>query len=157
MIPRSTCHTALVVMLCACLDAAGGDNTSSGKGEAEVTADQLQVDHSTRTAVFEGHVHAKLDRLSLRCGAMTLTYDDQGEIKSLSASGGVTLVREDLRAASENASLDAKSGRLVLSGNPTVTKGPHQLTGEVIEVDLDSGKLVVKEARGTFRLKKGNP
>lgn len=156
MIPRTMYRTAAIAMWCACLPATGDDKPPR-QGEAEVTADRLQVDHNKRTATFEGHVNAKLDRLSLRCHAMTLTYNDQGEIESLNARGGVTLVREDMKAGAESATLEAKSGRLVLRGNPKVTKGPHQLTGEIIEVDLSSGKLVVKEARGTFHLKKGNP
>ena len=126
------------------------------KGEAEVTADKLNVDHKNRTADFEGHVRAVFDKLSMTCHKMSLSYDEAGDVKSLKASGNVTVVRDDVRATAQSVRLDSTTGRLILQGSPSLVKGPHRLTGQIIEVDLESGRLEVKEARGTFRLKKAS-
>ena len=125
------------------------------QGEAEVTADKLRVDHKRRTAQFEGNVRATFKKLTLTCRKMSLHYDDAGEVKSLVASGSVTVIQADVRATASAVKLDSKSGRLVLTGDPVLTKGTHRLTGKRIEVDLASGRAEVQAARGRFRLSKG--
>jgi lipopolysaccharide transport protein LptA len=145
----------ILVLMVAVSKAAAADE-SLKRGEAEVTADTLRVDHKKRYARFEGHVRAVFDRLTLTCQKMSLHYDDSGQVKRLSAMGKVTVVQSDVRATADEVKLDSKSGRLVLTGNPVLVKGPHKLTGERIEVDLSSGRLEVQAARGRFRFSKGD-
>jgi lipopolysaccharide transport protein LptA len=129
------------------LDARGGEAPT-----VEVEADRLRIDHHQRSAVFEGHVRARYGDLTLSCDAMSVSYDDEGAIVALRASGRVVVVRPGARATAATGRLDARQGLLVLEGGPVLVRGPHRLEGQRIAVHLSSGRLEVEKARGTFKL-----
>jgi len=144
------CETALLVaaisLLLPCSAAAGG------KGAVEIEADRLQIDHRDRSAEFEGHVVARYGELTLRCDAMSVSYDDRGAVVALRATGSVTVTRGDARATAASGRLDARQGLLVLEGSAVLVRGPHRLEGKRISVHLTSGRLDVERARGVFQL-----
>jgi lipopolysaccharide transport protein LptA len=122
----------------------------------EVTADRLLIDQGRRTARFEGSVVAHYGDITLTCAEMTATYGEGGAIAALEARGRVTVRRGDAIAEAGSARLDANGKLLILEGAPTVTRGPHRLSGKRIAVHLDSGAIEVVEARGTFSLPLGD-
>jgi lipopolysaccharide export system protein LptA len=121
----------------------------------EIKADLLEVNHEAKTARFEGHVRGTIGAIAVRCELLALTYDEVGEINTLRASGGVTVVHESNSATASVARLDAKRAVLILEGRPVLTRGPHRLEGSRIEIHLKTGRLDVLEAKGKFSLKKG--
>jgi lipopolysaccharide transport protein LptA len=121
------------------------------RGEAEVNAKRLTVDHENQRAEFKGNVRAVYGGLILKCDRMVITYGKNGHVKTLTAAGRVVVTREDARATAETAVLRAKEGVLVLEGDPVLVKGAHRLEGTRIRVFLKSGQLEVEEAKGTFR------
>ena len=133
----------------------GSPGAVRGEETAEVKADQLFVDHEKKSAHFEGHVRATVGVLKVSCDRLDLTYDASGEIVALVASGGVTVTHTSSTAVAGTARLDAKKGILILEGNPSLTRGPHRLQGSRIAFHLETGRLEVDDAKGTFSLKKG--
>jgi lipopolysaccharide export system protein LptA len=116
----------------------------------EVESERLTVDQGRRTARFAGKVVARYGELTLTCDEMTAAYDERGAISSLEAKGRVDVRRGDALAKAGTARLDVKRKILVLEGAPTVTRGPHRLSGKRVEIRLDTGAVEVLEARGTF-------
>jgi lipopolysaccharide export system protein LptA len=124
----------------------------AARDEAEVTASRLKVDHEKRRAEFEGNVKAVYGALTLRCDKMSLTYDEEGGVASLTASGKVVVTRGDTRATAKTATLETGTGLLILEGDPVLVRGDNRLEGKRIRVYLKSGQLDIEEARGTFHL-----
>ncbi len=123
-----------------------------GARSVEVESDNLQIDHRARTASFRGNVVARYGELTLKCETMSVTYDQEGSVNSLKASGKVSVRRGDVAATSATARLDARLGLLVLEGSPILQQGPHRLEGSRITVQLSTGKVDVVRARGVFKM-----
>ncbi len=120
-------------------------------GTASVQSDRLEVEHQQKRARFEGNVRVVFLGLTLFSDKMEVMYDDNGEIVSLLAQGNVTVVRDNARATSNSARLDAVRNLLILDGNPVLVQGAHRLEGKRITVNLSSGRLDVTQAKGTFK------
>ena len=142
-------YTIVMLILIPCLSYA--DETQS----VTVTADELQIDHKNRKAHFLGNVHAVFEKISLTCNAMGVTYGDDGSFSTLKAEGNVKVKLKDAYAQSGLARLDARLGLLVLEGKPILKQGPHTLHGKRIQIYLKDGKVEVKQAIGTFEIKRG--
>lgn len=146
---RTSLFTLMLVLLPQIALAQGLD-----RGTAEVNADRLSVDHTNKRAFFEGNVKAVYNKLTVTCDKMELAYDEDGRVVSLLAKGKVTVTRTNARATANTARLDAKKNILILEGNPTLTRGPHKLSGSRIQVHLADGRLEVTDVKGTFKLGK---
>jgi lipopolysaccharide export system protein LptA len=106
----------------------------------EVTADNLSVDQSTGTAIFDGNVLIGQGDLRLSAAKVLVVYRDQNAgIARLEASGGVTLVSGPDAAESQRADYDIDSGTIVMSGDVLLTQGPSALTSEKMTVNLRDG------------------
>lgn len=107
----------------------------------EMTADALKVDQSTGLAVFTGNVLIGQGDMRLKADAVTVTYAEGGQqrIRSLSATGGVTLVSGPDAAEAAEAVYDIETGNIVLTGDAIVTQGQNVLAGDRIEVNLKTG------------------
>lgn len=106
----------------------------------EVTADNLSVDQSNGTAIFEGNVLIGQGDLRLSASKVLVVYRDQNAgIARLEASGGVTLVSGPDAAESQRANYDIDSGTIVMTGDVLLTQGPSALTSEKMTVNLRDG------------------
>ncbi|MBN2344644.1 MAG: hypothetical protein JXX29_13340 [Deltaproteobacteria bacterium] len=135
--------------------AQSAQNAEGKMTSVEVKADSLQIESEQKTARFVGNVRAVIGELRFFCSKMTITYNDAGEIISLIASGGVTVMKDGAKAVANRAEMHTGSRRIVLSGNPTLTRDGNTLKGKSIEVNLQTGKIQVTEAVGTFVIPKG--
>jgi lipopolysaccharide transport protein LptA len=122
------------------------------KPAVHVSADQLTVDHGRKQALFKGRVAVKYGALELRCAELQVGYGEDGQVQSLRALGGVVVEKQGARAEAATARLDVSQGLLVLEGRPVLTRGPHRIQGQRIEVDLDAVEIRVLGARGRFQL-----
>jgi lipopolysaccharide transport protein LptA len=147
----------LIALFLVAAPAATAAGDASLKGEAQVNADRLRVDHEHRRAEFEGNVRALYGGVALTCDRMVVTYGDGGEVKTLTATGKVVVTRGDIRATAKTATLRARGGVLVLEGAPVLVKGTYRLSGSRIRVSLESGELEVEEARGVFHFDEEPP
>lgn len=111
----------------------------------EVTADSLRVDQATGQAVFTGNVLIGQGDMRLSAATVTVVYGDGGQqrIKTLDASGGVTLVSGGDAAEAGAAVYDIESGQVVLTGDAIVTRGDSVIAGDRIEVNLKDGTAAV--------------
>ena len=124
----------------------------SSTAPLDIRADRLELDHKSNLAQFEGGVEARRGDLVLRCAKLSVHYDNEGGLRSLTADGSVELEADGLAARAGRANWDASTGAVVLTDGPSVRHGPHQLTGRRIRIWPDSGRIVVDDARGHIRL-----
>jgi len=144
--------TVLAAAALACLMAvpAGAQGTQLAFGglradvnaPVQVTSDQLSVDQTTGTAVFEGNVVVVQGDMRLAASAVRVEYsaDGSGRIDRLHATGGVTLAAGPDAAEAAEAVYAVAAGEVVLSGSVLLTQGPTTIAGQKLTVDLASGK-----------------
>lgn len=106
----------------------------------EVTADDLRVDQSTGTAVFNGNVVIGQGEMRLSASRVLVVYRaGQDGIARLEATGGVTLVAGPDAAEAERADYDIDDGSIVMSGNVLLTQGQNALSADTMTVQLSDG------------------
>lgn len=107
----------------------------------EMTADALSVDQATGQAKFSGNVVIGQGQMRLSAQEVTVTYAAGGQqkIKSLAATGGVTLASGADAAEAREAVYDVESGNITLTGDAIVTQGQSVLAGDRLEVNLATG------------------
>lgn len=115
------------------------------KAPVELAADSLSVDQASGAAVFTGNVVIGQGQMRLSAGQVTVQYaqGDQSKIKTLTATGGVTLVNGPDAAEAARAVYDVASGKVDLSGDVVLTQGQNVLRGDRMSVDLTSGTAQV--------------
>lgn len=112
----------------------------------EVTAESLRVNQDTGEAVFTGNVLIGQGEMRLSAESVTVVYAEGGQsrIRSLNATGGVTLVSGPDAAEAAEAAYDVEKGTVVLTGDAIVTRGESVLAGDRIEVSLKDGTASVQ-------------
>lgn len=133
-----------------------GARAQVGGGDApplDVTSERTSWDLAARTARFTGDVVARRGALELRCDALdvTLAGGRPARITDAVATGSVRVVRGEQAATATRATLDAAAGRLVLTGAPTLSDGPHTMAGETIQVWLDEDRVECSRCRVVVR------
>lgn len=111
----------------------------------EVASDHLSVNQSDGSAEFTGNVVIGQGEMRLSADSVTVVYAAGGQtrIRSLQASGNVTLVSGPDAAEAAAALYEVETGRVTLTGDVVLTQGGNVLTGDRMTVDLDTGTAQV--------------
>lgn len=107
----------------------------------EVTSERLEVDQNAGIATFIGDVIVVQGQMKMTAPRVRVEYStgDDGQIDTMHATGGVTMVNGEERAEGEDAVYEVDVGTVVMTGDVIVTQGKNVLAGERLFVDLDSG------------------
>jgi lipopolysaccharide export system protein LptA len=106
----------------------------------EVTADNLNVDQDTGSAVFSGNVVIGQGDLRLSAPSVQVSYAaETGDITRLQASGGVTFATATEAAEAQSADYNLASGLLTLNGDVMLTQGKSALSSDSMILDLNAG------------------
>lgn len=107
----------------------------------EVTAEQLEVNQETGSAVFTGEVVVVQGDMRLAAGILVVEYDaeQQTGISRMTASNGVTVANGPDAASARDAVYDLASSRLTMTGDVVLTQGPTTISGDSFAVDLTTG------------------
>ncbi len=121
------------------------------EGEAlDVSAEHLDVDVERGTATLRGNVVARLGELEVRCPTIELSYDESPRVKWARAKDGVSARFKGIEATSTSAELDAKSRTVTLTGGVRLARGRGWVTAEQATVDIASGKVSLREVKGSL-------
>jgi lipopolysaccharide export system protein LptA len=111
----------------------------------EITADALEVNQTDGQATFTGNVLVGQGEMRLSAAKIEVEYDDGGKgIKTLHATGGVTIVNATDAAEAAEALYTIASGNVVMTGNVLLTQGPNAISGERLVLDLRDGTGVME-------------
>ena len=114
-----------------------GQNTDA---PVEVTADRLEVDQPSGSAVFSGDVTVGQGDMTLEADQVRVEYEEGGEgIRRLLATGGVTLVNGAEAAEAQEAEYTIASGVVVMTGDVLLTQRGSALSSERLTVNLKTG------------------
>ncbi len=106
----------------------------------EITADNLSIDQTSGTAVFEGNVVVGQGDLRLNAGRVQVIYNGtSGDISRLLASGGTTFVTATEAAESNTAEYDLDAGTLVMRGDVLLTQGTSAISANTMNIDMATG------------------
>ena len=103
----------------------------------EIRAARSSWDLKKRTAHFEGEVVVVRGAVTMRCGALDVSYADADRIDTVVATGGVVVETGERRAQAERAELLGANGKITLTGTPRLAEGVNALVGERIILWLD--------------------
>jgi len=124
----------------------------------EIGADQLAVNNADGTAVFSGNVLVGQGEMRLAAARVEVTYGTDGRsIRTLKATGGVTVSNLADAAEAKEALYTIDSGIVVLTGDVLLTQGQSALSGQKLTLDLKSGTGVMEGRVQTTFLPSGAP
>ena len=139
MIPFILATLALPVMAQG-TSVAFGTIRQDTKLPVEVTADNLEVDQETGTAIFTGNVIIGQGEMRLSAARVLVVYRAENKgIARLEATGGVTLVSGEDAAESERADYSIDDGTIVMTGNVLLAQGASALSSDKMTVRLSDG------------------
>ena len=117
----------------------------------KVEADHLLLLQARRLARFTDDVIVRRGDAVVRSPRMEARYDGERQLTKLELRGGVDVRQGERRATGQNADYDAKARTLVLVGDPKLYDQGDVLTGDRIDLALDSKEVHVERARGRLR------
>lgn len=119
-----------------------------GTQPVEVVSERLSVDQTAGTAVFTGDVVVVQGEMRMSAEEVLVVYEEgdagSGRIERMEASGGVLLVMADQAAEAQDAIYSLAAGTVVMTGDVLLTQGPNTISGQRLEVDLDTGTGVME-------------
>ena len=124
--------------------------TSALKGHdsnapVDVSADRIEVQDRADRAIFAGNVHVRQNELALDTQRLTVAYSNNGgvQIQRLDAAGGVVVTSPSEKAKGNFGIYDLNRKLITLIGDVQLTRGPNQIFGQRLTIDLDNGRAVV--------------
>lgn len=124
----------------------------------EITADSLEVRQADQVAIFLGNVVAGQGTLRLTANRVEVFYDqentggDTGAIQKLDASGNVFLSNGAETAQGAFGTYNVKDGLVQMNGDVILTQGQNALSGDRLEIDLNTGVgKVLGRVKTTFK------
>jgi lipopolysaccharide export system protein LptA len=125
-------------------------------GEAlELAGERLDVDVERGTALLRGNVTVTFGHLEVRCTTVEMTYDGSPRIGSARATGNVTARLQGVEATAEVLELDVGARTASLQGGVRLTRGKGWLAAGSATVDLVSGKVSLRDVRGSIPIAAG--
>jgi lipopolysaccharide export system protein LptA len=112
----------------------------------DFSAGQIELQDRANRVILSGGVTATQAGLSISAARLTAAYSSSGgknDINRLDAIGGVTIIKDDLRATSNAAIYDLDSDLITLIGNVALTQGKNRLNGGRIMIDLNAGRSTI--------------
>jgi lipopolysaccharide transport protein LptA len=116
-----------------------------------VEADRLVLLQARKLARFTDDVVIHRGDAVVRSPRMDARYDADGQLTKLELRGGVDVRQGARRATGQTADYDAKARTLVLLGDPRLYDQGDVLTGDRIDLALDSKEVRVEKAKGRLR------
>lgn len=122
----------------------GSGLATDASAPVEIEADSLSISQTDGTATFQGNVLVAQGELRLSAGSVRVEYTagkdgKQGEIRTLYASGGVTLVSGSEAAEAADAVYAVDTGTVTMTGKVLLTQGRNVISGEKLVVNLGAG------------------
>ena len=145
---RKLWKTGVVLVLLFAAQSAAAQSTSiklQGAGydaslPVEVTADTLTVDQASSAAAFEGNAKVTQGGLLLTADSIHIAYQPDGAgVSEVEATGGVHFSNGAEMAEAERALYRVGAGEISLSGSVLLLQGRTTISGDALDLDLNSG------------------
>lgn len=126
----------------------GGD---FGQGPTYIKADALTLKPKDRIFLYDGGVEVKHKDMILSCASLQGEYDENNQIKTLTAEKDVLITKgAGIKAHGNKAVYDGKTSILTLTDNPELEQNGSVLTADKIKIFMKENR---SEAEGAVRMK----
>lgn len=122
-------------------EASGVSAELAGGIPLTIRAEKSSWELKTRRAVFEGAVEAERGSFHLSCQRLEVQADEAGAPTRALATGEVRVSRAPWEARGDSAELQLAAGVLTLTGQPRVSDGRSELTGERVVLHMDDERV----------------
>ena len=103
----------------------------------EITANNLSINQSSNSAIFEGTAYVGQGSLRLSADKIVVRYNqDTGKVTSVEATGKVVFTNGEDIAEAESAIYKIDSGLLSMSGNVLLVQGKSTISGNYLDMDI---------------------
>ena len=121
-----------------------GDRQQDTSAPIDVTSKQLAIDEENNTALFTGDVVVIQDTMTLYAPWVKVFYnDEQSDIQSMKATGGVTIIQNEEAAEAEEADYDLQNEVMVMTGDVLVTQKLSAIASDKMTITLDDGTALM--------------
>ncbi len=106
-------------------------------------AGRIEVRDAESQAIISGNVKVKQGSLNLDADRIRVFYQSNGgdiKVDRLDAEGGVRVVTPAETARATNAIYDVPSSQITMIGNVVLERGPDELRGQRLVINLASGR-----------------
>ena len=141
-------------------------SAASSDTPIHIEADRMESNSSKNIVEFTGNVETKQGDLIINADKMTVYYQksdakkkfssgNSQKIEKIVAAGNVRIARGELSAAGDSAEFSASKNKVKLIGHTRVWQDNNLVTGNMIEIDLDTGTSVVERSKNKGERVKG--
>ncbi|MDA8644852.1 hypothetical protein N9L46_00310 [Amylibacter sp.] len=103
----------------------------------EITANNLSINQSSNSAIFEGTAYVGQGSLRLSADKIVVNYNQNtGKVTSVEATGKVIFTNGEDIAEAESAIYKIDSGLLSMSGNVLLVQGKSTISGNYLDMDI---------------------
>ena len=103
----------------------------------EITANNLSINQSSNSAIFEGTAYVGQGSLRLSADKIVVSYNqDSGKVTSIEATGKVVFTNGEAVAEAESAIYKINSGLLSMSGNVLLVQGKSIISGNYLDMNI---------------------
>ncbi len=135
-----------------------GGLSNNSDAPIDISAEELEVFDKKRYAVLSGNVIVKQGPARMQTTRLVVYYGntagegERQEIDRLEASGKVTIVSGKRKGVANQASYNARTQVVIMTGDVVLTDDKSVLTGERLELNLKTGIYRMKAKRSRVRL-----
>ncbi len=125
---------------------AATEEPAAARTPIDITADSLQIQQDTGTAVFIGDVRAVQVDMTLTADKLTVHYreaeNDEEElgVERIEAEGHVFVTSPGRTAQGRSGVYDVDNGLIDLAGDVVLTQGEHVISGKTLHMNLETGE-----------------
>ncbi len=123
----------------------------SGSQPLQVDARTLDARGAENRVIFAGEVVARQGDLTLQADRVEVTLDPgTRELRTVHATGNVRVQKEEVVAVGREATYEAATGVVVLTGEPKVWRDRDVVAGDKVVLYLAENRSVVEGARAVI-------
>ena len=119
-----------------------GKKKGDAKSPVKITSKRLQANTAKRWIKFEGDVVIE-EEYMLCANELMLSYEENKDIKEISAKGNVRILHGTKRAKGHKAVYDKKNRAIIITGKAVVSQCSDRVSGEKITLYLDKDSVIV--------------
>ncbi len=123
------------------------------KSPVEIKAKRLKIENQNKKATFSEDVIAIRSNMKMTCDKLIAYYNDSGNIDKFECIGNVNLKRGEKMATSDKAVYDNTKSLITMTGNPYYSDSENRFWGDVVEYDLNSDEVNVKNIKAVIKIK----
>jgi lipopolysaccharide transport protein LptA len=121
--------------------------TDNSKTNMVITSQTMTFDYKRLIAVFENDVKVVDPRLAIDSDKMTVLFERDNTVKSVTAQGSVVIRQQDKTATCDKAVYLKQSDEIMLMGSAKLIRGKDYVAGNTITFWLNEDKVRCEPGR----------